>query len=146
MKLERLLRSPLLGAGLFFLMGAAMLLLYYQHLVPDWLRFIVAFGAVGLVFVWAVLALVHNRRHPERRIRLATFIPPEFREEDEGQQWINYRVTRRVYMLYYTAIPLLIGLIVVLPDGKAVAIGGLTFLGGLQQLLYWKGLRDWERS
>ncbi|MDR6551828.1 hypothetical protein [Paenibacillus qinlingensis] len=146
MKLERLLRSPLLGAFIFLLVGVAMLVLHYREFSPEWLRYAMTISTVSLVVIWTALVLFHNKRYPKRRIRLATFIPPEFREEDEGQQWINYKVTRRVYMLYYSAIPLLIGLVVLIPDGKAAAIGGLSLLGALQQILYWKGLRDWDRS
>ncbi|MFD0672754.1 hypothetical protein [Cohnella sp. GCM10027633] len=146
MKLERILRSPLLSAGLFFLLGAAMLMAHYSQTVPEWLLYAMTIGSVGLCAVWVALCVVHNRRHPQRRIRFLTLVPPEFREEDEGQKWMNYRVTRRVYMLYYAAIPLLILLIMLVPDGTAAAIAGLAVLGGIQQLLYGYELRKWDRS
>lgn len=146
MKLERILRSPLLSAGLFFLLGAAMLTAHYRQSVPDWSLYAMTVVPVGLCAAWAALTVIHNVRHPHRRIRFLTFVPPEFREEDEGQKWMNYRVTRRVYMLYYAAIPFLIGLIMLVPDGTAVAIAGLAVLGGIQQLLYGYELRKWDRS
>lgn len=146
MKMERLLRSPLVNAVVFLLIGATMLLVQYEHHFPGWLRLFMAAVLLGYVVIWTALVLIHNRRHPDRRIRLATYMPPEFREEDEGQQWMNYRATRRVYIMYYAAIPFILPLIMLLPDGKAAAIAAISLLGVAQQLMYWWELRKWDRS
>jgi hypothetical protein len=145
MKLERLLRSPLINAVLFILLGAALMLMHYGEYVPKWLLLAMMTVIVVYAAVWTALVMFHNRRHPQRRIHLNSCIPPEYREEDEGQQWMNYRVTRRVYMLYYSAVPVLLALIVIFPDGKAAAIAGLSILAAAQQMMYWWELRKWER-
>ena len=101
---------------------------------------------MGFAAIWALLVIWHNRRSPERKIHLISFFPPEFREEDEGQQWMNYRVTRRVYMLYCSGIPLSILVTFLAADGKAAAIICLCLLGAVQQLMYWWELRKWEKG
>ena len=146
MTLERILRSPLVNVGMIVLMAAAILTLHYDKAVPDGVQAALIGLLAGYVVVWTVLVLLHNRRNPERKIRVVSLFPPEFREEDEGQQWMNYRVTRRVYMLYCTGIPLSILVIYLAADGKAAAFICLCLLAVIQQLLYWWELRKWEKG
>lgn len=146
MNLERLLRSPLMNALLILLVGTAFLLMNKPGLVPERVLQALIFILLAYVVLWTTLVLFHNHRYPDRRIRLITYIPTEFREEDEGQQWINYRVTRRVYMLYCGAIPLVLALVSLAPDGTVAGIVSLTLLGALQQVMYWWELRKWEKN
>lgn len=44
-------------------------------------------------------------RHPARKIPFFHYIPVEFREEDEGLQWVTYRACRKTYIFLYSAVP-----------------------------------------
>jgi len=146
MKWERWLRSPINNVIMILLISNMVMQIHYYPAVPQWLVFASLWVMVAYFAIWILFVLIFNRLHPNRKIRLITLIPPEFREEDEGQQWMNYRVTRRVYLLLCTAVPLGLVGIVYIPDGKAFAIVLLAVLGVAQQLLYWWELRKWEKN
>ena len=146
MNWERTLRSPIHNVIMILLLGNTVMQGHYRTDVPDGL-FLLSLGVMtGYAACWFLLVLVHNRRRPDRAIRLITLMPPEFREEDEGQQWMNYRVTRRVYLLLCAAVPLGFAGIFLAPDGTAFSIALLTALGVAQQLMYWWELRKWEKN
>jgi hypothetical protein len=146
MNLERLLRSPLVNAVLCLLLGTDLLLLHHRDRMPERLPYWIAVLVLAYVAIWFTLVFIHNNRHPDRRIRMSFSIPSEFREEDEGQQWMNYRATRRVYMLYCAAIPTALVWIALAPDGTVAGIVSLTLLGATQQVMYWWELRKWEKN
>ena len=137
MILERLLRSPLVMIAMLVYLGVVYVGVqeewpYGKLFIPFFTLFIVYFG----------LMLIHNKKHPARKIKLLTYIPYELREEDEGMQWVTFKATRKVYIFYYFAIPIGIVLVTMFHDIiPYFVIWLLVALGVIQYLIYWMEMR-----
>jgi hypothetical protein len=146
LKLESLLRSPLINAFIFMIIGIIMILLHLH----DWVSFYLI-NALGLIAVavalgWFVLSYMHNRIYPTRTIKLFTYLPPELREDDEGGKWVTLQAMRKTYILFYIGIPSIMAMMMVIKNSIIVPISGLTLLGILMQIILWYELRKWHRG
>lgn len=99
--------------------------------VEDWLYWLIRAAlaaAIGL-YMWAMRR--HKVHHPHSAITLATLLPIELKEEDEGMQRFTYRAVRRVYTLYAIAVPagLLLMILFMPPSWLALlGIGALLYI------------------
>ena len=100
--IKQVLRSPLIGASIFVLIIAFLLfsLMNTQVILAK-----LCFDFSDGYFLWLILTRIYNRKNPHDKIRLFGFIPSEFREIDEGQQWVTYKACRNVYIYYSIALP-----------------------------------------
>lgn len=102
-------------------------------------------GFALLIIIYFGLMIYYNHKHPDRKIPIITHIPYEFKEEDEGHQYITYRACRKVYIYYYFTIPLAIVFVSNFKDIEWIPVFVLTLLGLGQYFIYWseiKKLRD----
>ncbi|MBP1157589.1 MULTISPECIES: hypothetical protein [unclassified Paenibacillus] len=100
----------------------------------------------GLAFCLVALLIYHNLRHPARKIPFFHYIPVEFREEDEGLQWVTYRACRKTYIFLYSAVPVGLVLIAFGRSIPIVPIAMLTLIGVVPLLFYWWELRKWHKG
>lgn len=88
----------------------------------------------------------HNRKYPNDRIHIFGLIPAEFREVDEGQQWITYKACRNVYINYSICLPLAAGFSILLPAYSSNASIVLGALGLGQYIGYGLTIRKFNRA
>ncbi|MCM3713006.1 hypothetical protein M3202_02850 [Alkalihalobacillus oceani] len=131
--IERTIRSP------FFMVAYTGLMLLFVYASFEQKSWVYPLGIVVLIVTVGLFLflIVHNLRHPERRIKLISFIPYEFNEEDEGQQWVTNRACRKVYIFFYFAIPYSALLMVLFPYFPEVPLLILFLLASTQYTIYW---------
>ena len=135
MLLKKLLRSPLIPMSLFTLL-ITFLLLSITNSMVGLAR--LCFGVlVFCTFLWLFLLKLYNRKHPDSQIKPFGLIPPEFREMDEGQQWVTYRACRNVYIYYSFALPIVAGICFLFSGHLLIPICSIGALGIGQYLVYW---------
>lgn len=88
-------------------------------------------------FLWLILTRIYNRKNPHDKIRLFGFIPSEFREIDEGQQWVTYKACRNVYIYYSIALPVTAGICFLFSQHNFVPLLCIGLLGAGQYIVYW---------
>ncbi|PET92246.1 hypothetical protein CN527_30705 [Bacillus cereus] len=133
--IKQVLRSPLIGASIFVLIIAFLLfsLMNTQVILAK-----LCFGIlVTVTFLWIILTSIYNRKNPYDKIRLFGFIPSEFREIDEGQQWVTYKACRSVYIYYSIALPVTAGICFLFSQHNFVPLLCIGLLGAGQYIVYW---------
>jgi hypothetical protein len=133
--LRSILRTPIFPMILLTLITCSLALKITD--TQPLLAKICAWIAIVLVFVWSILIKVHNHKNPEDRIKLAGYIPYEFREMDEGQQWVTYKACRNVYIYYSLAIPVAAFICFGFSQNIFVPILSVGALGVGQYIVYW---------
>lgn len=132
---KNFLRSPFLPMGtLVLVIGSLLLILTNTPGVLTELYWVIM---VLVVFLWPLLIKSHNRNNPNDQIKIGGFLPTEFREMDEGQQWVTYRACRNVYIYYNVALPLTAVIFFSLAGNKFAPLICLGLLGIGQYLVYW---------
>lgn len=135
--LERILRSPLVMIVMLIYLGVL-----YVGVHEGWPYRMLVYPFFTLFIVYFGVMMIHNKKHPNRKINIFTYIPYELREEDEGLQWITYKATRKVYIFYYFAIPCGILLVTVFHSViPYFPIWLLVSFGVTQYLIYWFEIR-----
>ncbi|QOV10202.1 hypothetical protein [Viridibacillus arvi] len=84
----------------------------------------------------------HNKQHPNDKISLFSFQPPEYIEEDEMFRQVTQKATKKVYSFYTMAIPLTI-VIMLFPLNRYFFIVILCLIFIIQNLLYYKEIRKY---
>ncbi|MDZ4417287.1 hypothetical protein ORL59_27595 [Bacillus cereus] len=133
--IKQVLRSPLIGVSIFVLIIAFLLfsLMNTQVILAK-----LCFGIlVTVTFLWLILTRIYNRKNPHDKIRLFGFIPSEFREIDEGQQWVTYKACRNVYIYYSIALPVTAGICFLFSQHNFVPLLCIGLLGAGQYIVYW---------
>ncbi|MCP1122639.1 hypothetical protein NKR74_04655 [Bacillus sp. 3103sda1] len=133
--MKQVLRSPLMGASIFVLIIAFLLfsLMNTQVILAR-----LCFGIlVTVTFLWVILTKFYNRKNHDDKIRLFGFIPSEFREIDEGQQWVTYKACRNVYIYYSIALPVTAGICFLFSQHNFVPLLCIGVLGAGQYIVYW---------
>ncbi|KAA0769921.1 hypothetical protein DN392_25215 [Bacillus sp. BB51/4] len=133
--IKQVLRSPLIGASIFVLIIAFLLfsLMNTQVILAK-----LCFGIlVTVTFLWLILTRIYNRKNPHDKIRLFGFISSEFREIDEGQQWVTYKACRNVYIYYSIALPVTAGICFLFSQHNFVPLLCIGLLGAGQYIVYW---------
>lgn len=133
--MKQVLRSPLMGASIFVLIIAFLLfsLMNTQVVLAR-----LCFGILMMVtFLWVILTKFYNRKNHDDKIRLFGFIPSEFREIDEGQQWVTYKACRNVYIYYSIALPVTAGICFLFSQHNFVPLLCIGVLGAGQYIVYW---------
>lgn len=104
--LIRLLRSPFFSMILFVLVISVLFVINLDlTLNRRWIANLFLILALAMTVLWFILVVVHNHKHPKHQIDYSGIIPTEFREMDEGQQWITFKACRNVYVYYSFALP-----------------------------------------
>ncbi len=142
---EKMLRSPFMSALCMLIVGYTFEAAVYPEHMPDWMVRFKYVPGVAFIIVWILVWAVHNLRHPDRKIRFFHYLPPEFREEDEGQAWTTYRACRTVYIFMYTAIPVAMLVMALARDVPYAPIAIMSLLGAMQCVLFWREMRKWAR-
>ncbi|PEZ09403.1 hypothetical protein CN326_02230 [Bacillus sp. AFS018417] len=133
--MKQVLRAPLMGASIFVLIIAFLLfsLMNTQVILAR-----LCFGIlVTVTFLWVILTKFYNRKNHDDKIRLFGFIPSEFREIDEGQQWVTYKACRNVYIYYSIALPVTAGICFLFSQHNFVPLLCIGVLGAGQYIVYW---------
>ena len=92
---------------------------------------------VMFTFLWSLLTKLYNRKNPDDKIRLLGFTPSEFREIDEGQQWVTYKACRNVYIYYSVALPITAGICFLFSHNLFIPLMCIGVLGIGQYIVYW---------
>ncbi|MCC2353242.1 hypothetical protein OCD85_17290 [Bacillus pacificus] len=66
-----------------------------------------------------------------------SIVPPEFREMDEGQQWVTFKACRNVYIYYTFAIPVTVLICFIFSQNNLVPLLSIGVLGIGQYIVYW---------
>ncbi|MFK9094012.1 hypothetical protein [Bacillus salipaludis] len=133
--LRAILRSPIFPMSLLIFITCYLVLsvMNTQALLAklcSWISLILA-------FVWTILIKWHNNKNPKNRIKLTGFIPYEFREMDEGQQWVTFKACRNVYIYYSLAIPVVAFICYIFSKNIFVPLLSIGALGVGQYIVYW---------
>jgi hypothetical protein len=89
-----------------------------------------------------VLVIYNNKKFPHKQIDLHSYAPHEFREDDEGLQWVTFKACRKVYLFYYFAIPVGISLVAVYYNSIPLfGVWVLVLFGVIQNFIYWFEIR-----
>jgi len=76
---------------------------------------------VLVIFVLTVVffANKHNKKYPDKKIKVFTINPPEYNEEDEMYQYATMKATKKVYTFLTWALPMILALLLLpLPFSK----------------------------
>ncbi|WP_459502707.1 hypothetical protein [Bacillus sp. C1] len=133
--MKQVLRSPLIGASMFGLIIA--FLLFSLMSTQVFLARLCFYILVTVTFLWFSLTKLYNRKNADEKIKLFSFIPSEFREIDEGQQWVTYKACRNVYMYYSIALPVTAGICFLFSQHHFVPLLCIGVLGAGQYIVYW---------
>ncbi|WP_078382213.1 hypothetical protein [Sutcliffiella halmapala] len=135
--LERIIRSPLSMMFSYFILGG---LIWSHNYSPEEFRpyaAIVSIGTLSVVVLFYLLVYVHNKKNPSRKISFALWIPYEFKEEDEGKQWVTFQACRKVYMFYSFAVPFAIIILTIFNPSPGMLLVMLFVMGMSQYAIYW---------
>ncbi|MFE8700102.1 hypothetical protein ACFYKX_05625 [Cytobacillus sp. FJAT-54145] len=137
--IKKILQSPIFNAFLVLALGVILLGNYYPSYIPDWLILDPLYLLIPIFLLFAFIPF-YNKRNPKDPIK-PTVIPMEFREEDEGLQWITFKATRKVYMFFAHFIPIAIMLIALFNHIVYLPIIILMVMGITQYVIYWFEVR-----
>ncbi|ASK64004.1 hypothetical protein CFK37_18505 [Virgibacillus phasianinus] len=139
--LPRVLRSPFIPMILFLFV----ILGFVLSSIGSTTSIRIFFGII-LVFVilWVIFIQIHNRQNPDHPINSWGIIPPEFREMDEGQQWITFKACRSVYIYYTFALPVAAVVCFIFSSHHLVPLLCIGALGLGQYLVYWLTIRKFS--
>ncbi len=137
--LKKIFQSPLFNCVLIAALGIIMLGEHYASDMPSWLTIDPMVLGVPILILIAIIP-IYNKKNPKDKIK-PTLIPMEFKEEDEGLQWITFKATRKVYIFFATFIPIAIALIAYFNHIPYFSIILLIFMGVVQYILFWFELR-----
>ncbi|TDQ37442.1 hypothetical protein [Aureibacillus halotolerans] len=140
--LEKIIRSPF-TAALFLFIVTSMIYGALEH--EDESRKYVWLG-LGALVIFFILILIHNKRHPKRRIRFVSFTPYELHDEDEGQRWVINKACRKVYMFYYFAVPFSMIALTFFPLFPLVPLALFFILGVTQYTIFWWDTRHYYKQ
>lgn len=133
--LRHILRTPLIPMGLFILLITFLTLSLTNTLV---VLTRLCFGILVLcTFLWLTFIKLYNRKNPDNQIKPFGLIPPEFREMDEGQQWVTYKACRSVYIYYSFALPIIAGVCFLFSGHVLIPLIGIGIVGVGQYIVYW---------
>ncbi|UHA72236.1 hypothetical protein [Paenibacillus sp. 481] len=138
-KLSKMISSPLFTIIYLVTIGAFILLMQSQNFVQQSPALLMILR--GLLIVFAIAMIASCWKRPLSHF----FLPLEFREEDEGQQWITYRACRKVYIYYYVAIPVAIIISLLFSHVNFVPLLVLFALAIGQFFVYWLEIRKLDR-
>ncbi|WP_226665234.1 hypothetical protein [Metabacillus litoralis] len=133
--LNRIFQSPLFNSILILCFGVVMLGNHYTNEVPNWMNLDPLVLGIPILLLIAFIP-IYNMRNPKNKVK-ASLIPMEFKEEDEGLQWITYKATRKVYIFFASFIPIAIALTAYLKDFPYFPIILLVAMGIVQYLIFW---------
>jgi hypothetical protein len=133
--LKKIFQSPLFNVTLVLGLGFIMLGNHYSEYVPAWM--IVDPLVLGIPILVLLLAIpIYNLINPKDRVK-PSLIPMEFKEEDEGLQWITYKATRKVYIFFALFLPIAIAITAYLNHIPYLPIILLTGMAVIQYAIYW---------
>ena len=92
---------------------------------------------IFFTFGWSLFINLYNRRNPKNKIKSMSIVPPEFREMDEGQQWVTFKACRNVYIYYTFAIPVTVLICFIFSQNNLVPLLSIGVLGIGQYIVYW---------
>ncbi|MBC6975169.1 hypothetical protein H9I32_23230 [Bacillus sp. Xin] len=133
--LNHILRSPFFPMSLLVFITAFLLLSLMNTQV-----FLakLCFGIlIFFTFGWSLFIKLYNRRNPKNKIKSMSIVPPEFREMDEGQQWVTFKACRNVYIYYTFAIPVTVLICFIFSQNNLVPLLSIGVLGIGQYVIYW---------
>ncbi|WP_334313779.1 hypothetical protein [Bacillus sp. BP-3] len=133
--LNHVLRSPFFPMNLLVFITAFLLLSLMNTQV-----FLakLCFGIlIFFTFGWSLFIKFYNRRNPKNKIKLMSIVPQEFREMDEGQQWVTFKACRNVYIYYTFAIPVTVLICFIFSQNNLVPLLSIGILGIGQYVVYW---------
>ncbi|PEY32104.1 hypothetical protein CN354_22155 [Bacillus cereus] len=133
--LNHILRSPFFPMSLLVFITAFLLLSLMNTQV-----FLakLCFGIlIFFTFGWSLFIKLYNRRNPKNKIKSMSIVPPEFREIDEGQQWVTFKACRNVYIYYTFAIPVTVLICFIFSQNNLVPLLSIGVLGIGQYVVYW---------
>ncbi|WP_420685833.1 hypothetical protein [Bacillus cereus] len=133
--LNHILRSPFFPMSLLVFITAFLLLSLMNTQV-----FLakLCFGIlIFFTFGWSLFIKIYNRRNPKNKIKSMSIVPPEFREMDEGQQWVTFKACRNVYIYYTFAIPVTALICFIFSQNNLVPLLSIGVLGIGQYVVYW---------
>lgn len=107
-------------------------------------------GALAIAVIYSIIFVmrvsVHNKNVPKHKIKLTSWKPQEYMEDDELFQEVTRQATKKVYTFFVWSIPFLAGAFIVLPLGRTIVITGLMALSLGQYFIYFKEIRGFLKE
>ncbi|MUK88405.1 hypothetical protein GMD78_08380 [Ornithinibacillus sp. L9] len=138
--IEKIIRSPLSMMFFILLFGGLIWSKYYSPIEVKPYTNWITIGILVIIAVFFILIMIHNQKHPNRKINFFGWIPYEFKEEDEGKQWVTFQACRKVYIFFSFAIPISI-ILIALIEFPALPLLILIVIGMTQYGIFW-----WEEN
>lgn len=140
--LIRILRSPFCAMILFVLVMAVLFVVNLDLGVDQqWIVNLFLMFTLAMTVLWTILIVINNSKNPKEQIDSSGIIPSEFREMDEGQQWITFKACRNVYVYYSFALPVAAAVCGLLRWYPLLSIPVIALLGIGQYIVYWFTIR-----
>lgn len=133
--IEKWIRSPLSMMLFIIMFGVMIWMRFYVSEAYEDYAYIIQFVVLTVSASFFVLIFIHNRKNPSRKIAFAGWIPYEFKEDDEGRQWITFQACRKVYIFYSISIPAAILILAIIDDFPAILL--FFILAFCQYSIYW---------
>lgn len=133
--LKKIFHSPIFNVVLILGLGVIMLGNYYSEEVPAWLNIDPLVLGIPILALLSAIP-IYNLKNPKNKIK-PTLMPMEFKEEDEGLQWITYKATRKVYIFFASSLPVAIALTAYLNHIPYFPVILLTGMGAIQYIIFW---------
>lgn len=101
--IEKIVRSPLSNFFFLLLLGGFLFSKIFSFEITEEYSSVISTGILFLIAVYFFFIYLYNQRNPTNKVSLFGWIPSEFKEEDEGKQWITFQACRKVYIFYSIA-------------------------------------------
>lgn len=144
--IEKIIRSPLSMIFFLLIFGGIVYLNMYS---PDYIEAYkgwITFGAVIIIALYFLLIMYHNRQKPDKKVHFWGWIPYEFKEEDEGRQWVTFQACRKAYIFYSFAVPFAIVLIMLIDSFPALPLILLLLMALCQYIIFWQEERKYYQQ
>lgn len=106
---------------------------------------IVLLLAVMMLIIYLILFILniqkHNKRFPERKIRMFTLKPQEYMEDDELFDEMTKRATKKVYSYYTWILPFFVGLSLGGSWSRTVILVGILIIALGQYWIYYRAMK-----
>lgn len=111
--------------------------------LPSLLSIIIGFFLIIIFFIAYFMRLNrHNQMNPDQKLKPFYLLKPgEFLADDEMLRQVTENATKKIYILYDQAIPIIIFTIVMLPFNRYIYIVMLFSLLIIQHALYYRDIR-----
>lgn len=96
---------------------------------------------------FTIFIKIYNKQNPKEKIKLLSFKPPEYLEEDEMYQYATMKATKKVYTFINWALPCILAfLLMPFPYSKFIIFVLIALIIIIQNLIFFFKMRKFKES